>query len=212
MNDMLNKIYRTHHDTKKRGGFAVLEKQRGELFSKLIGRGKNVLDLGCRDGVMTKYFTDGNRVTGADIDLAILEEAKNRLGITTVNLDIQKDWPFIDNSFDVVVAGELLEHLYFPEKTIEKAAAVLKKGGSFIGSVPNAFSLKNRFRLFFGKKEGTSLKDPMHINHFEASELIVLLKKYFSEVEIYGIGNNNLGLRDKCPSLFSYSLGFKAIK
>ena len=117
MSNTLENVYREHHHGRRRGGFAILEKERGELFNKLVGKGKKVLDLGCRDGVLTKYFTEGNDVTGADIDSQALEEAGRNLGIKTIHFDIQDEqWPIEPNSFDVVVAGELLEHVYFPEK------------------------------------------------------------------------------------------------
>jgi 2-polyprenyl-3-methyl-5-hydroxy-6-metoxy-1,4-benzoquinol methylase len=213
MNSSLENVYREHHHGKRRGGFASLEKERGELFKKLVGKGKKVLDIGCRDGVLTKYFIEGNDVTGTDIDSVVLEEAARSLGIKTVHFDLQEDqWPIEPNSFDAVVAGELLEHVYFPEKVIEKVHTVLKSGGVFVGSVPNAFSLINRVRLFMGKKAGTPLKDPMHINHFKLSELEAIFKRHFSQVEFFGLGNKHFGLRDYSPNFFSYSLAFRTSK
>jgi len=99
MNETLNKIYQSHHASRRRGGFAVLEKERGELFTKFLGKNKRILDIGCRDGVITKYFLPGNIVIGVDIDSVILEEAKKNLNIDTFNLDLQQEWPFEQSRF-----------------------------------------------------------------------------------------------------------------
>src|SRR3989338_2279364 len=115
MTQSLEQNYQKHHSDRRRGGFAILEKERGVLFKKLVGTGKKVLDLGCRDGVITKYFVEGNDVTGADIDSSSLKNVQKNFGIEILHFDVQSDdWPIQSESFDVVVAGELLEHLYFP--------------------------------------------------------------------------------------------------
>lgn len=213
MSNTLENVYREHHHSKRRGRFAILEKERGELFQKLIGQEKKVLDLGCRDGVITKYFIKDNDVTGNDIDSEALAEAGHSLGIKTLHFDIQDGkWPVEPNSFDVVVAGELLEHVYFPEKVIQKVSEILKPGGYFIGSVPHAFALKNRVRYLFNIKKGTPLEDAMHVNHFAWNEFKSLLAGSFKEVTLYPLGRSYGGLKSKIPALFAYAIAFKARK
>jgi 2-polyprenyl-3-methyl-5-hydroxy-6-metoxy-1,4-benzoquinol methylase len=192
MNDSLNKIYSRHHQDHRESGFSILKETRGSLIKNIVGTEKKVLDIGCRDGALTKYFSHGNTVLGIDIDERALAEAHKNLGIETKVVDLNGDWSELANrKFDVVVAGEVLEHLYFPENVIEKVSKHLVSGGKFVGSVPNGFSLKNRIRLFFGQKRFTSLGDPTHINHFKADELEALLQKHFSKVEIIGLGRYN---------------------
>ncbi len=50
---------------------------------------------------------------------------------------------------DYVMAFEIIEHLYYPDKVLQKIASHLKPGGVLIGSIPNGFSLINRIKLFF---------------------------------------------------------------
>src|SRR3989344_4571889 len=88
----------------------------------------------------------------------------------------------------VDIDSEVLEHLFFPERVIEKAARVLRDDGILVGSVPNAFSLINRFRLFFGRKRLTPLYDPTHVNHFSRAEFSGLLALHFREVTIEPLG------------------------
>ena len=211
MNSSLEVVYRKHHSDRHRQDFAILEKERGTLFAKLIGSGRKVLDLGCRDGVITKYFVNDNEVTGVDVDSAMLEKAAKTWGIKTAHFDIQSDrWPVQASYFDVVVAGELLEHLYFPSQIVEKISRLLGPGGLFIGSVPNAFALKNRIKYLFAVKKGTPLEDPMHINHFSRRELEEMLYKNFKKITIFPLGKKYMGLTRIMPSLLGHSFAFCA--
>lgn len=205
-------IYTEHHSKNKRRGTTVLGDLRGSLLRTYIGRGKNVLDLGCRDGSLTETFFEGNTVLGVDVDVVALDEARTKLGIETKLCDLHGDWSELGSqTFDVIVAGEILEHLYFPEKIVAKAHTRLSTKGVFIGTVPNAFSLKNRLRLLFLQKKNTPLADPTHINHFTVSELRKILSAHFSSVEIIGIGNAGF-LAKALPQLFAFDLFFVAKK
>lgn len=212
-NIILEEVYKKHHSDRRRRGFAILEKERGALFKKLVGARKKVLDLGCRDGVITKYFIEGNDVTGVDIDSDVLESVQKNLGIKTLHFDVQSDnWPVQPDFFDVVVAGELLEHVYFPEEIVKKINRVLKPGGLFIGSVPNAFALKNRIKYLFAIKKGTPLEDPMHINQFYWQELKGILNENFAESKLYPLGKKYFGLTKKIPAFMAHSIAFTAKK
>lgn len=211
MPNTLEQVYQKHHSDRRRGGFAILEKERGVLFKRLVGIGKKVLDLGCRDGVITKYFVEGNDVTGADVDSTALETIHKNLNVKTLHLDIQSEhWPIQPESFDVVVAGELLEHLYFPSEVVARVSRILKPGGLFVGSVPNAFALKNRIKYLLAVKRGTPLEDPMHINQFSWEEFRGILSKNLTEVKLYPLGKKYHGLADKFPALLSHSIAFCA--
>lgn len=212
MSGTIGKIYENHHSKSRDDGFSVLKSERGILFSKFIGVHKNILDLGCRDGALTSYYVKYNNVLGIDIDELSLGRAKKRLGIKTLSLDIQSEWYKLENQmFDVVVAGEFLEHVYFPDKIVQNVSKILDTGGLFIGSVPNAYSIKNRIKYFFAIKKYTPLSDPTHINHFSLHELRCMLEKHFALVNIYGLGR--LGLLARLfPNLFSFDLCFVAFK
>ena len=207
-NKSLGNIYNEHHKKGDRCGMSLFKNERGSFLRDKIGENKKILDIGCRDGILTETYFKNNDVLGVDIDEEALEVAENNLGVKTQQLNLYDDWN-LSKDFDVVVAGEVLEHLYYPQKTIEKIIKVLKPNGIFLGSVPNAFSLKNRIRLFFAKKGDTSLHDPTHINHFSHKEFKQILEKYFEEVKIYPLGN--FAWLDKFwPGMFSFILLFEA--
>lgn len=208
-------MYEKHNLEQRGRGFVLFEKERGAFISTAIGSGKKVIDLGSRDGSLTKYIAQGNEVWAADIDQAALVYLKEKLpSVEIVHLDLNKDeWDIPRNYFDAVVFAETLEHLYYPERVLERISGLLKTGGILVGSVPNAFSLKNRFRMLFGKKEHSSLGDPTHVNHFSYRELSGLLSKYFKQVRIYPLIQPKYRWLSKLsPNLFSFTLLFWAKK
>lgn len=207
MEKSTQKIYEVHHATERAEDFSILEKERGTLFKEMIGTGKKVLDLGCRNGVLTRHFLEGNEVTGADIDTVALSKAQ-KLGISTIHIDLNGGWSELHGkTYDVVVLAETLEHLYYPEQVVKKVKGVLTPEGMLIGSVPNAFSLKNRIRLVFAQKKHTPLGDPTHINHFSRKELTSLFTSNFKNVKIIPLGRFAF-LDTVFPGMFSFDLAF----
>ncbi len=205
-------MYTEHHKTNRERGFSIMKEERGLAIKSIVGDGKEVLDIGCRDGALTSFFSKSNKVLGVDIDETALSEAKMNLGIEVMTIDLNGDWRELGGrKFDVVVAGEVLEHLYNPDSIVGKIASRLSSGGKLIGSVPNAFSLKNRLRYLMGQKKYTPLSDPTHINQFHAEELRSILKKYFDKVEIVGLGKYQT-LAKFSPNFFGFDLFFICTK
>jgi len=208
----ISKVYEYHHERTHKSEFSILEKERGAVFSSWIGTGKKVLDIGCRDGTLTSYFAEGNEVTGIDIDTKMLEACSKRLGIKTRLMDLNDDWD-LSEKFDVVVAAEVLEHLYYPDIICKKVAAVLKPGGMFIGSVPNAYNIKNRLRYLFGIQKSTPLEDRTHINQFSYKMLKKTFQDSFSEVYVTGLaGGAAERIARTFPNLGSFILLWRCKK
>lgn len=177
--ERLDERYRAHHG--ERQEFVFGADDRAGLIAKLVGGpGLQVLDLGCRTGALTQHYAAGNNLVGVDVDRSALVAAEERLGIETVWADAEEGLPFPDGSFDVVVAGELLEHLADPAAAVAHVRRVLKPGGRFVGSVPNAFRLKSRIRFVAGRHPET---DATHLQLFTPAALERLLSD-FDDVEI----------------------------
>lgn len=215
MKEVLDKLYSDRHTGKDAagGGSSSFEVERVDLFLSWIGKGKKVLDIGCRDGrIARRVLAQGNEVAGFDIDSAALKRCP--AGMKTEWHDLNDDWHRgHEGEFDIVIATEVVEHIYFPERVMERVAFVLKPGGMFIGTVPNAFNLKNRFRLFFARPKNTPLGEPTHINHFSAKILKNLLSEEFTNVEIGAIVQPKWRWVAKLsPGLGSFLLTFKGNK
>lgn len=194
----LESIYRRHHDRGSRYGYLFCHGSRGLYLEKWIGQGKKVLDLGCRDGMLTAFYAKGNQVIGADIDRKALELIEKKLNIETCWVDLNVEWPFAENSFDVIVACEIIEHLFFLDSFLDKVKSSLKPGGLFIGSVPNAFRMRNRMKFLFGNEYEN---DPTHVRQFSYRGLEKTLLTRFHQVEIVPIQGKILPFLSVSPQL-----------
>ena len=83
---------------------------------------------------------------------------------------------FEDESFDYVISFQVIEHIKRDADFIKEVMRVLRKGGKFIVSTPNAPMSLTR--------------NPWHIREYTASEFSELLAKDFSHVEAYGVNGN----------------------
>jgi SAM-dependent methyltransferase len=203
--EQIEAVYRRHHAESRGWNFIFCGPERTVLFGAWVGGpGRKVLDLGCRDGALTRSFLTGNTVVGVDVDRSALAEAQ-KLGIETVWADADEPLPFADGSFDAVVAGELLEHLRFPERTAVEAGRVLRPGGVFIGSVPNSFRLKNRLRFLVGKSPEPRA-DPTQL-HLLAPVDVERLLEPFVDPEIRYVAGRLTRLQ---PRLFANDIVFRA--
>jgi SAM-dependent methyltransferase len=171
----LSERYGEHHRERRTPQFVFAGEERAKLFREYVGGpSRRVLDLGCRYGALTRAYAEGNDVTGVDVDREALSEAA-KLGIETRWADVDEPLPFEDATFDVVVAGELLEHVRDPAGLVGEARRVLRPGGRFVASVPNAFRLKNRLRFLLGRKPED---DPTHLHMFSPDDVHALLRDF----------------------------------
>jgi SAM-dependent methyltransferase len=170
--EQLSERYAKHNRNERGAGFVFAGPERAALFKRYVGGpGRRVLDLGCRDGALTRAYLDGNEVVGFDADREALAAAA-RLGIETHWADLDQPLDVPDASFDVVVAGELLEHLRDPQALVAEIRRVLRPGGTLVASVPNAYRLKGRLLFLFGRPPEL---DPTHLQMFSAADVRTLL-------------------------------------
>jgi 2-polyprenyl-3-methyl-5-hydroxy-6-metoxy-1,4-benzoquinol methylase len=209
MNHRLQRFYEHHHATGNRLRQSFMERARAELFNAWIGSDKRILDLGCRDGALTRHLVYGNDVVGADIDQAALLYASRMYRIETRQIDLNDDLPFEDGSFDVVVMAEVLEHLPYPASTLQEIERVLKPDSLFIGNVPLAYHLKDRYRVLRGKKL-TLASDPTHVQFYTYDDIHNLLTSRFRITDLK-ILKGATGAR-LAPRLLARNIAFRCVK
>jgi SAM-dependent methyltransferase len=203
--DRLSERYAEHNRLERGAGFVFAGPERVELFRRSVGGpGRRVLDLGCRDGALSRAYAEGNEIVGVDADREALAEAE-KLGIETRWADLDEPLPFGEASFDVVVAGELLEHLRDPRRVVADVRRVLRPGGTFVASVPNAYRLKNRLRFLLGHKPED---DPTHLQMFSPAEVRSLLAA-FDDPQLQFIAGRLVSLHG---SLFANDIVFSGRK
>ena len=200
--ERLEQEYRAHHEANRSPDFVYGGNDRARPIARRVGTGVRVLDLGCRSGALTRHDLDGNTVVGVDVDRESLEIARS-LGVETHWADLDEALPFADAAFDVVVAGELLEHLQFPERLVGEAMRVLSPGGRIVGSVPNGYRLKNRLRFLQG---GPPDGDPTHLQLFSPQRVRSMLAAW-EAVELEFVAGRLVPLH---PRLFANDIVFSA--
>ncbi len=124
----------------RRGKNPFYERIRFERFIELIGdRNGRLLDLGCAEGVFASFLGDGYDYHGVEVSSKKIATARRR-GLNVICHDLNHGIPFPDGYFDVVVAGELIEHMPNVSSFLAEVNRVLKPSGIFVGSTPNAAS------------------------------------------------------------------------
>ena len=100
--------------------------------------------------------------------------------------DLTKGIPLSDKSVDIIVAGEILEHIYNSKKFINEIKRILKNDGYIILSCPNICSLKYRIAFLLGKipahaaKADLTYKDNRlgHVRDYNFYEVKKILKGF----------------------------------
>jgi methionine biosynthesis protein MetW len=199
--EALSDRYRQFHEDREKDADFVYVPERVPVFVDAVGGpGKAVLDLGCRAGALSQHFLRGNEVTGVDVDESALAHAARR-GLHTVWGDVEEPLPFEDATFDAVVVGEILEHVRFPGEVVAEIGRVLKPNGVVVGSVPNAYRLKNRVKFLLGRPPENN---PMHLRMYSPTAIRAELAP-IGAAELSFVGGRLARLH---PRLFANALVF----
>jgi methionine biosynthesis protein MetW len=134
-----------------------------EIAGKLGG--KKLLDIGCGDGTYTLVLKDllkTEETVGIEISPEAVGLAKEK-GIKACQLDIDEEkFPFEDESFDIIYCGEIIEHLFNPDRLLEEIRRTLKPGGRCIITTPNLAGWSNRLALLLGYQPFATSVSPEH--------------------------------------------------
>jgi SAM-dependent methyltransferase len=115
-------------------------------------QGGRLLDVGCDDGERTVAFA---RAAGAE-EVAGIEAVAERAGLARERgvaakvADVAAGFPFEDESFDVVVSNQVIEHLHDTDLFVRECRRVLVPGGLLVFSTENLASWHNVFAVTLG--------------------------------------------------------------
>jgi methionine biosynthesis protein MetW len=173
--DIVEEMYAT-----KKADYFSLER---EIFKQAItGTGLQILDIGCGTGVLGAYFREHQQCTVQGIEIS---EDAYQIAITNLDnaykANIETfDLPFDTNFFDVIVMGDVLEHLINPVPALQKLLTVLKPGGRIYITVPNIrYWRVVRDLVFSDQWEYASwgTLDYTHLRFFTKSSIVKLMKQ-----------------------------------
>ena len=105
---------------------------------------KICIDIGCGGGILTESIaSEANSVIGIDLASKALSVAKTHQSLSSLNniqyqeVSIENHARKYQNYYNVLTCMEMLEHVPFPEKTVEACSSVVKKGGQLFFSTIN---------------------------------------------------------------------------
>jgi len=107
--------------------------------------GDSLLDIGCGQFLLASLLHNAGKLTmrlaGVDISPGELEAARKLHGFNERNIEFYQqdaeDLKFKNDEFDIVVLGQTLEHVRYPDCAADEALRVLRQGGRLIVNVPN---------------------------------------------------------------------------
>ena len=141
------------------------------------GRGRRLLDVGAAGGLLSRPFTQrGWRVTAIERDPE--QAAAGRAYCERMIVaDLDRGIPALDEMFDVIVYGDVLEHLVDPSRVLVALNERLAPGGEVVLSIPNVAHLWVRLSLLLGRFEyaGRGILDRTHVRFFTERSLRALL-------------------------------------
>jgi O-antigen biosynthesis protein len=146
-------------------------------FARQFCQNKVVLDAACGVGYGAHYLSDiAREVRAVDISREAVTYAKKHYAVENLQFEVRDihNLNFADKYFDVVCAFEVIEHLDKPDKFLSEVKRVLNEGGIFIISTPNA------------KRTNYTPRNQYHKREFCKADFEGLLKRYFTNVEIFG--------------------------
>jgi 2-polyprenyl-3-methyl-5-hydroxy-6-metoxy-1,4-benzoquinol methylase len=139
---------------------------------QLIGTNRRVLELGPAAGHFTKVLVEnGCRVVGVEVDPEAAERVRtwaDRVVVGDLSDPAVIAEAIDDERFDVVVGGDVLEHLPDPLRVLRACRAALKPGGYVVLSLPNIAHADVKLQLLAGRfpYQDTGLLDRTHLHFF----------------------------------------------
>jgi SAM-dependent methyltransferase len=160
----------------------------GKSLPTSPGNPARVLNIGTGDARLEGMLLErGYDVYVLDPSLSIVEFAREKYGLdeTHARCGWSQDIPFGDSLFDCVVMTEVVEHLDEDtmDQTFQNVLRVLKSGGLFVGTIPDNEDLN--LLTTQCHKCGAVSHRVGHQQSFTASSLNLVLKKYFSAVQVH---------------------------
>ncbi|MFV0590244.1 MAG: class I SAM-dependent methyltransferase [Draconibacterium sp.] len=155
---------------------------------------KKVLDFGCGSGVLSYILAEnGYSVTGCDVEFGPLKLVKNKvefpLNIDFIEGDILSQ-NLNDNSFDIIFAMDVLEHIDNLEPYINEFSRLLSPNGVILISGPT----ENAFYKIGRKIAGDRFTGDYHVTNisqikasFEQNMKVVSIKKLLFPVVLFEI-------------------------
>ena len=146
-------------------------------------RGLTVLDVGCATGTTGNYLLDqgvAGRVYGIEYDEAMAAQARQRYQEVLVGDVEAMDLAALPRSIDLIIFGDVLEHLRAPERLLQQLVPLLSPTGRVIVSVPNMQHVSAIYQLAvkgYWPANDRGIFDRTHLRMFTRKNLTELVEQ-----------------------------------
>lgn len=150
-----------------------------EKLLALAGSPSHVLDVGCSTGDLARRLVErGSIVVGIELNEQAAAEARAVCEDVLIGDVETMELPFGPKSFDVVMCGDIVEHLRQPGDFLERVRPLLRPGGRLVLSTPNVANWAMRAGLLFGRWRYTErgILDRTHVHLFTRRTLVETLE------------------------------------
>ncbi len=160
---------------------------RTEILELVPADSRRILDVGCAAGAFGRLVKEKNNaeVWGIELNEEAAGEAARVLD-KVLNGSIDEALPGLpDNSFDLIVFNDILEHLVEPERCLQALKAKLAAGGRFLCSIPNARFYKHvRSYLIHGDWDyvDEGILDRTHLRFFTYKSIVKMFERLDCEL------------------------------
>lgn len=170
------------------------------ILENIPDKNLHILDIGCWDGSYAiRYKKATNIVYGIESSKTAALKALTKSILVEQGNFMDKDF-FGNRQFDVVVAGEIIEHVFDTDLFLQKIRKILVAGGTLIITTPNVASLPRRILLLLGINPllenrvmvGESVG---HIRYFTFADMHKILQ--YNKFEIIKSASDVLNLNNK---------------
>jgi 2-polyprenyl-3-methyl-5-hydroxy-6-metoxy-1,4-benzoquinol methylase len=151
-----------------------------ERLLALAGSPQRVLDVGTSSGYLARRLAAaGSTVVGIDVDEEAAAEAREVCEQVLVGDVETMELPFAEESFDVVLCGDLIEHLRDPERFLTRIRTLIRPGGRLVLTTPNVANWSMRLALLAGHWRYTErgILDRSHTHLFTKKTLEQTLER-----------------------------------
>lgn len=192
----IEKTYHSSATLPKYGSIATLR--------SLLGPARRVLDVGCASGYL------GHKIEGVEFygidgnELALAEAAKSYVAVSLIDLNRPPSQRPFEKEFDVIVFGDILEHLVEPSLLLQACQSWLAPGGRILVSLPNVALWRIRFDLLRGRfdYQDYGVLDRTHLHFFTFRTARVLVEEAgFTILRVLGAANSLGFLARRVPAL-----------
>jgi SAM-dependent methyltransferase len=131
--------------------------------------------------------------------------------------DLNEDFPFPDEAYDVVIAMMVVEHLFDPFHSFREISRITRRGGKAFVNLPNIGSIRCRLQLlaghmpvtsstgWFGKREW----DGNHLHYFTVADTVRLAQLTGLQLDAVHPVGRHASLKRLRPSLFCHEISYE---